>query len=138
MLVDGAEAGEELGEVVGADGDHQRQPDRRVDRVAAADPFPEPEHVVRVDAEVGDLGRVGAHGDEVLGDGVLTERRDEPGPRRAGVGQRLDRREGLRGDDEQRLGRIEVGERHAAMAAPSTLETNRHVSPGWANARSAR
>ncbi len=36
---------------VGPDGDHQRQPDRRVVRVAAADPVPEPEHVVGVDAE---------------------------------------------------------------------------------------
>ena len=78
-------------EVVRPDGDHQRQPDRRVDRVAAADPLPEAEHVGGVDAERRHLLGVRADGDEVAGDGVLAEGVDEPGPGGAGVGQRLDR-----------------------------------------------
>ncbi len=52
VFVDHAHAGEELPEVVRADGDHQRQPDRRADRVPPADPVPELEHVRRVDAEL--------------------------------------------------------------------------------------
>ena len=80
-------------EAVGPDGDHQRQADRRVDRVAAADPVPEPEHVGGVDAELRDLARRWS-----------TPRRSawRPRPRRrarrrsqrrarAGVGQRLER-----------------------------------------------
>ncbi len=55
MLVHGMGAIEELAEIVRADGDHQRQADRRPDRIAAADPVPEAEDAVRVDAEGGDL-----------------------------------------------------------------------------------
>ena len=51
VLVHRVEAGEQLGEVVGTDRDHRRQADRRVHRVAAADPVPEAEHVRGVDAE---------------------------------------------------------------------------------------
>ena len=43
MVVHGAPAGEEPREVARPDRDHQRQPDRRPDRVAAADPVPEAE-----------------------------------------------------------------------------------------------
>ena len=91
VLVDGAEPGEELAERVGSDEQHQRQPDRRVDRVATTDPVPEAEHVGGVDAERGDLLGVRRDGDEVVGDGRLAERVDEPPPRGAGVRQRLDR-----------------------------------------------
>ena len=43
-----------------------------------------------------------------------------------GIGHRLQRRERLRRDDEQRLGRIEVVAA-SAKSVPSTLETNRNV-----------
>ena len=66
VLVHRAEPGEHLAESLRSDGDHQRQPDRRVEAVAPADPVPEPEHVLGVDPELGDLVRVGRHGDEVL------------------------------------------------------------------------
>ena len=98
-------------EAVGADGDHQRQADHRVDGVAPADPLPELEHVGGVDAERGDLVGVRAHGDEVAGHGVLAERGDEPVAGGTGVGQRLDRGERLRRHDEQGLGRVEAGQR---------------------------
>ena len=106
VLVDHVEPVEELAEPVRADQDHQRQPDRRVDRVAPTDPVPEPEHVVGVDAEGGDPFSIRRHGDEVVGDRGVSQRIDQPGTRGAGIRQRLDRAEGLRGDDEQgRLGR---------------------------------
>ena len=76
---------------VGPDADHQRQPDGRVDRVAAADPVPEPERVGGVDAEVGDGVEVGGQGDEVGGDvGVVAEPVEQPRLGVLGVGERLD------------------------------------------------
>ena len=64
------------------------------------------------------------HRDEMIGDGILAERLDEPGAGRAGVGERLDGRERLRRDDEQRRCRVEAAST-AAMSAPSMLETRR-------------
>ena len=57
MLVHLVKAGEHRAEILRPDGDHRRQADRRVHRVAAADPVPEPKHVGRVDAERRDLLR---------------------------------------------------------------------------------
>ncbi len=71
VLVDDAEALEHLDEVVGSDREHQREPDGGVVAVATADPVPEAEHVVGVDAEGGDRIGIGRHGDEVLGDRLL-------------------------------------------------------------------
>jgi len=68
VLVHRVEAGQHLGEAGGADRQHRREPDRRVHRVAAADPLPEAEHVVAVDPELRHLGLVGRDRDEVLGD----------------------------------------------------------------------
>ena len=52
VLVHLVEAVEHGAEVLRADGEHRRQADRRVHRVAPADPVPEPEHVGGVDAEL--------------------------------------------------------------------------------------
>jgi hypothetical protein len=65
MLVHGVRAGQELAEIVEADRQCQRQADHRPQRVTAADPVPEGEGIVRVDAEARDLGEVGGNGDEV-------------------------------------------------------------------------
>ena len=46
---------EEIQIVSAADGDRERQPDARPDRVAAAHPVPETKHARRVDAEFGDF-----------------------------------------------------------------------------------
>ena len=70
VLVHGVEAGQQVGEVVGTDGDDQRQADGRVHRVATADPVPEAERVVGVDAELGDLVERGRDRHEVLRDRV--------------------------------------------------------------------
>ena len=120
VLVDRVETREELAEHVGPQLDHERQPDRGVDRIAAADPVPDLERVRRVDAEGLDLVERGRDGDEVVGDGILLlrvgpvdraggfEPRPEPVSREASVGQGLERREGLGcHDDESRLG-VEV------------------------------
>ena len=97
----------EVGEPLAADGRHHRQADRRVHRVAAADPVPEAEHVVGVDAEVVDQLLVRRHRDEVLGDRGVAERVGEPAAGGGRVGQRLQRRERLGRDDEKRCGRVE-------------------------------
>ncbi len=52
MLVHLMRAGEEIPEILRADGDHDRQADGAPQRVATADPVPEAEHPVRGDAEV--------------------------------------------------------------------------------------
>ena len=110
MLVHRVEARKHRPEVVGADRNHQREADGRIERIAAADPVPEPEHVGSVDAKFGDLLRVGRDGDEVVGHSFLAERVDQPCAGRAGIGERLDGREGLGADDEHRLGRLEPGD----------------------------
>ena len=108
VLVDEVEAGEEVGEGVGADAEHEGQADGGVDRVAATDPVPEAEDVVGVDAEGRDLVEVGRQGDEVVLDRVLAEGVDQPGPGRPGVGHRLEGGEGLGGDDDQGPGGVEA------------------------------
>ncbi len=57
-----------------------------------------------------DLGGVGRDGDEVPGHGraVAAQARQQPVAGGLGVGHRLQRGEGLRGDDEQRFRRVEI------------------------------
>ena len=107
MVIDEVEAGQEVGECAAADHRHQRQPDRRIHRVAAAHPVPEAEHVRAVDTERLDEGLVRRHRDEVLGHRILTESLGEPAPGRGRVRQRLQRGERLGRDDEQRRRRIQ-------------------------------
>ena len=72
-------------------------------------PLPEPEHVRRVDAELRDLAGVGRPRDEMAPPRLLVAQgRQAPGARAARVGERLQGGEGLRADDEQRLGGVEV------------------------------
>ena len=95
---------------VGSDGEHRRQADGRIHRIAAAHPVPEAEHVCGVDAELRHLRRVGRHGDEMLRHrlGVAAQPAQRPVARGMRVGHRLERRERLRRDDEQRLRGVEV------------------------------
>ena len=128
-----AEAGEHLAELLGTDGDHQREADRGVVRVAAADPVPELEHVGGVDAELRDL------------------RRRWSTPRRSAWRRPTRRHRARRGassralralvsvssvvnvfddDDEQRLGRVEVvGGLPEVGAVDVGHEPERHVAP---------
>jgi hypothetical protein len=75
VLIHRVETSEQLGEPLGTDRKHGRQLDRRIQRVATARPLPEPEHVVGVDPELGDLLGVGGDGHEVLGDRPLVAQR---------------------------------------------------------------
>ena len=110
MLVDGMEAGQHVGEGIGPDGHHEREADGGVERVAAAHPVPEAEHVGRIDAELGHRFSVGGDGHEVTGHGFVPASQpvEQPLPCGRGVGQRLQGGERLRADDEQGLGRIQV------------------------------
>ena len=75
----------------------------------------------------GDLVGVGGDGHEVLRAprAASPEAGEQPFPGRLGVGDRLQGGEGLRADDEKRLGRVEVALSPRQMSAPSTLETKR-------------
>ena len=87
-----------------------------------------PNMFVGVDAELAHLVGVGGHGDEVRRDrGLVVQPRQQPvagGPR---VGQRLERRERLAADDEQRLGGIEVHRGLADVRRRRRCDTNRNV-----------
>ena len=118
VLVHGVRAGEQLLEAVQADRERDRQPDRRPQGVAAADPVPEREHVGAVDAERSDRLGVGRDRHEVLRDrGLVAEALDQPAPRRGGVGHGLLGGEGLGRDHEQGTRRIERGERVEQVGA---------------------
>lgn len=111
VLVHGVGTGQELVEVVVADVDGNAEADGAPDGVATADPALEAEHVLGVDAELGDLLLVGRQSNEVLGDlalavGLL----EEPGLGGVGVGGGLGGGEGLGGDQEQSGLGIRVGE----------------------------
>ncbi len=110
VLVHVVEAREQLAEVVRADGDHQAQADGGVHRVPPAHPVPEAEHVGGVDAELGHLRAFVETATKCFATAasVAAQPRQEPVASGSGVGQRLERRERLGRDDEQRLGRVEV------------------------------
>ena len=120
VFVDLVEAVQELLEAGRAEDHGEGGADGGIDGVTAADPVPEAERVVRVDAELGDLLQVGGDGDEVLldGFGVLgvgtvdgalgLELFEQPGAGLTGVGQGFQGGEGLGNDDEQGGLRIEA------------------------------
>ena len=112
VLVHLVKAIEHGAEILRPDGEHGRKADRRVHRVAPADPVPEPEHVGGVDAEFRHFRRIGRDGDKMLGDRlfVAAQTFEQPVARRVGVGHRLQRREGFRRDDEKRFRRIEIAD----------------------------
>ena len=113
VLVHLVEAVEHRAEVLRADGEHGREANRRVHRIAPAHPVPEAEHVGGVDAELGHLLRIGRDGDEMLRHGALVPAQslEQPIARALGIGHGLQRREGLGRHDEQRLRRVEVAGR---------------------------
>ena len=108
VLVHRVEPGEHVVEAVGPDGEHGREADGGVHRVTAAHPIPEAEHVGGIDAERGHGLGIGAHRDEVLRHGGrIFERSQQPALDALGVRHRFLRRERLRTDDHERLGRVE-------------------------------
>ena len=97
MLVHLVEAVEHGPKLLGTDGEHRRQADRRVHRVASAHPIPELEHVGRIDTETAHLFRIRGHRHKVPGDRpyVPAEAGEQPRARRIRVGHRLQRGERL-------------------------------------------
>ena len=127
MLVHRVEAGEQIAEHGGSECDGQRQAYRRIHRVAAADPVPEPERVrpgrCRTPRPCRGPSRRRRSGvrrrrsspvGSVEGAGAV-EPRPEPVAGQARVGEGLEGGERLRGDDEQRRLRVEVGGRLGAV-----------------------
>ena len=110
VLIHRMESGEHFAEVVRAEGDHVGEADGGIHRIAAPYPIPEAEHVGGVDAELGDLLGVCGNGDEVLGDGgfVTPQTGERPAAGRGGIGHGLQRGKCFRGNDEERLGGVEV------------------------------
>lgn len=68
VLIHGVGTSQELVEVVETDVESHGQTDGAPNGVTAANPRLEAEHVLAVDAELGDLGLVGGESNEVLGD----------------------------------------------------------------------
>ena len=126
VLVHRAETGEEVLETIRTDREGEGGADRRIHGVATADPAPEAEGVVRIDAELGDLVQSGRDGDEVLRDRLLlprlvgrqaafAQRAEEPLAHDLRVRDRLEGREGLGGDDDEGRLRIEALRRLARI-----------------------
>jgi hypothetical protein len=123
VLVHLVRAFQQGAKVVEADAERDRQANRRPQRIAAADPVPEHEHVLRRDAELGDLLGIGRQRDEVLGDVALVFRvLQEPGARAVRIGHGFLRGEGLGRHQKQRgLGVTRLSA--SATCEPSTLDT---------------
>ena len=108
VLVQRVRTRQELAEVPVADRDHEREADGGPERRAPADPVPDAEHVLGRDPDRVACLRVRGDADEV---GGISPSVLEPGARAPRVLDRLERRHRLRDDDEERLRRIEPGER---------------------------
>src|SRR5208282_1807751 len=119
MLINLMEAVQHRMEVVRSDGQHRREADRRIHRIATANPVPETEHVRGIDAELRDLRSVGRYGYKMLGDRplIVPQTFNRPKPSRVRIGHSFQRRERLRTDDEESLGRIKVTRRLEEVGA---------------------
>mmetsp|Transcript_30247 Transcript_30247/g.63716 ORF Transcript_30247/g.63716 Transcript_30247/m.63716 type:complete len:581 (-) Transcript_30247:150-1892(-) len=104
VLIHGVGSGVHFHPGVEPDGEGDGGSDGAPLGVPSADPVPEAEHVVGVDAEFRDGLAIGGEGDEVLGHAgfVSLVRIHEPLLGGAGVGHGLLRGEGLGGDEEER------------------------------------
>lgn len=118
VLVHGVGTGQELVEVVVADVQRNGQADGTPHGVAATHPRLEAEHVLLVNAELGDLALVGRKSNEVLGDvRLVLGRLQEPGLGRVGIGAGFGGGEGLGGDQEEGGLRVGVLERFGDVGA---------------------
>ena len=130
MFIHLMEAVQHGAEILRTDGQHGRKTDRRIHRVASADPIPEAEHVGGVDAELCYFRGVRRNRDEVLGDRFLVaaQTRQRPGASGVRVGHRLERRERFRGDNEERLGRIEIADGFGEVGA---IDIGNEAETSW-------
>jgi hypothetical protein len=125
---------QELLELVPAGGESYGQPDRRPHRVAAADPVPEAEDAILIDAELRRFLKVGGEGGEMVMHRLLAQGRRQPVARGMAVGHGLQRREGLAGHQHQGPRRIQfAGELREGVAVDVREEVRfdlRAMDPG--------
>ena len=129
VLVHLVKAVEHGAEVLRADGEHRREADGRVHRIAPADPVPEAEHVRRVDAELGHLAGIGRDGDEVPRHGLRIVAKAASDQSRA-VCALVIVSSVVKVFDET-MNSVSAGSRSrvaSAKSVPSMLDTNRNVS----------
>ena len=117
VLIDLAAAIEEGLEARLSDRDGQRHADRRPDRIAAADPVPHGEAILRVHAEFIHGARIDRHGGEVLRHCLVAQTLLNPAARHACIGLRLERDEGLGADDKERARGIGLRDDIGELAA---------------------
>ena len=151
MLVHRVGAGQQLVKTIRPDRQRDRQADRGPQRITSTDPFPELEHVLRVDPEPNHRLAVGRHRNEVARyRRLLLQRRQTPGSGGIGVGRCLLRGEGLGGDHEQgrcrvqtvecldQLGAVDIGhEMHPqimALVGPQCIADHLRPETGTADA----
>ena len=110
VLVHLVEAVEHGAEILRADGEHGREADSGIHRVAPADPVPKLEHVGGIDAELRHLFRIRRDGDKMPRHGLLiaSQSGQRPGTGGLRVGHRFERGEGFGGDDEQCFRGIQI------------------------------
>ena len=114
--------------MLAADGDRERDADRRPDRVAAADPVPHREAIIRMDAEFVHGRGIDGNGSEMLAGCRRAEPQLDPLARRQRIAAGLQRGEGLGADDEQGAGRVCIDEQVGELAAVDVRD-ERHPRP---------
>ena len=102
MQVHATSAREDTLEHVHADDERERQPNRRPQRVTTTDPVPEAEAEVGTNTEIVHGFVIRGCGNEVILHRDFVELLNDPLTRRFRVGHRLERRKGLRTNNEQR------------------------------------
>ncbi len=102
MLIHALRAGEQIGESVRTDGNHQRQTNRRPQRKTPAHPVPEGKDRNRSDAELDCTLRFGSQGSKVVGHCCgIAQIGHQPVTSRLRVEHRLLGRKRLAGHEEQ-------------------------------------
>ena len=136
----GVEAGEHLAELLGPDRDHERQADRRVVRVAAADPVPEAEHVRGVDAELAHLSSLVDTATKCFATAGLSSARRAPASSQSRAVCAFVSVSSVVNVFEQTTNSVSSGSRSCTdsqKSVPSTLETKRNVMSRCEKSRSA-
>ena len=111
MFVHRVGAGQQLVESIRPDRQGDRQADCRPQGITPPHPFPELEHVLRIDAETDHRLAVGRYRNKVACYcRLVLQRLQTPGPGRIGVGRCLLSGEGLRRDHEQGRCRVQAVE----------------------------
>ena len=117
MPIHGGGTRQKLAELRRADGQHDGEADCRPQRIAPADPIPEPEHAPFIDTKGSHRFDIGRDSNKMSIDRRLTELFREPGARSPAIRHGLGCGEGLRGDDEERRFRVDCRQHLPEMRA---------------------